>query len=71
MNSNLLTKDCQVIFYLEQFHDVFSLAEGERGETSLVEMTTDTEDSVPKKQATHQMSFAVRHNVALQLQKML
>ena len=56
---------------LEGFHDVFSLAEGERGETNLVEMEIDTGDSVPKKQAARQMPFAVRHDVALHLQKML
>ena len=36
---------------LEDFHDVFNLAEGERGETSLVEMEIDTGDAVPKKQS--------------------
>ena len=38
INSNLSTKDCQqALSFLEEFHGVFSLAEGERGETNLVE----------------------------------
>ena len=71
MNSNLSTKECQRVCSFWRFHDVFSLAEGERGETNLVEMEIDTGDSVPKKQAARQMPFAVRHDVALHLQKML
>ena len=72
VNSNLSTKKCQqVLSFLEGFHDVFSLAEGERGETNLVEMEIDTGDSVPKKQAARQMLFAVWHDMALHLQKML
>ena len=38
INSKLSTKECQqVLSFLEEFHDVFSLAEGERGETNLME----------------------------------
>ena len=56
---------------MEEFNDVFSLTEGERGETNLVEMEIDTGDSRPKKQAARRMPFAVRNDVALHLQKML
>ena len=34
--------------FLMSHHEVFSLEEGERGETSLTEMTIDTGDSLPQ-----------------------
>jgi len=57
--------------FLEEFQDIFSLAEGERGETDLVEMNIDTKDFEHKKQAACQLPLAVRHGVALHMQKML
>jgi len=72
VNCTLSTKERQqVLAFLEEFHDVFSVTEGERGETSLVEMEIDTGDSRLKKQAAWRMPFAVRNDVALHLQKML
>ena len=51
-SSNLTTKKHQqVLSFLEDYHDVFSLSNGDRGETltDLVEMTIETGDAVPKK----------------------
>ena len=56
-------------FLLERHQD-FSLEDGERGETSLVEMHIDTGDSSPRKQPVHRIPFAVRQEVATQLHKM-
>jgi len=36
--------------FLTDHHDVFSLEEGERGETDLVSMEIDTKGAIPKKQ---------------------
>ena len=72
VNSNLTTKEQQqMLSFLKDYHDVFSLDDGDRGETDLVEMTIETGDAVPKKQAARRTPFAVRHEVAVQLQKML
>ena len=66
------TKEHQeVLSFLENFNNVFSLSEGERGETNLVEMTIETGDAVSKKQAVRRTPFAVRHEIAVQLQRML
>ena len=56
-------------FLLERHQD-FSLEDGERGETSLVEMHIDTGDSSPRKQPVRRIPFAVRQEVATQLRKM-
>ena len=70
--SNLTTKEHQqVLSLLENYNDVFSLGEGDRGETDLVEMTIETGDAVPKKQAVRRTPFAVRHKIVVQLQRML
>ena len=55
---------------LEEYHDVFSLEEGERGETDLVELHIDTGDALPKKQPVRRVPFAVRHEIARQLKEM-
>ena len=47
--------------------DVFSLEEGE-GETDLIEMEIDTGDAAPKRQSAWRMPFAVRQEVAKQMQ---
>ena len=52
-------KQCEIISLLERYHDVFSLTEGERGETDLVEMSIDTGDAVPRRQASRRILFAV------------
>ena len=65
------TKECQqVLSFLEQYHDIFSLTESEREETDLVEMTIETGDATPKKQAARRLPFAVRKEVARQLENM-
>ena len=72
VNSNLTTKEHQqMLSFLKDYHDVFSLDDGDRGETDLVDMTIETGDAVPKKQAAHRAPFTVRHKVAVQFQKML
>ena len=69
--SNLTTKEHQQVLFLETFNDVFSLSDSDRGETDLMEMTIETGDAVPKKQAVRRTPFAVRHEIAVQLQRML
>ena len=56
--------------FLITYHHVFSLENGERGETDIVQMEIDTGDSYPKRQAPRQMPFAVREEVARQLNEM-
>ena len=46
------------------FHDVFSLEEGEQGETSLVEFEIDTGESIPKKQPAHRVPYSARQEIA-------
>ena len=55
---------------IQNHHEVFVLEEGERGQTDLVEMEIDTGDSCPIKQPARGMPFAVRREVARQVQKM-
>ena len=56
--------------FLADYHDVFSLEEGEGGKTDLVCMEVNTGDNSPKKQPPRRMSFAVRQDVAKQLKNM-
>ena len=51
-------------------HQAFSIEDGKRGETDLVEMEIDTGESSPKSQKPRRMPFAVRQEVARQLKKM-
>ena len=60
----------KLISLLEEYHDVFSLEEGERGETDLVQLHIDTGDAQPQTQAACRIPFAVRREVARQLQQM-
>ena len=46
---------------LEEYNATFSLEDGERGETDLVEMEIDTRDAKQKRQRIRRMPFAVRH----------
>ena len=50
-----------------EHNTVFSLEEGERGETDLVEFFIDTGDTPPLRQRPRRMPFAVREEVARQL----
>ena len=60
----------QLMSLLEEYHDVFSLEEGERGETDWVEMNIDTGDATPIRQAPRRTPFAVRCEVARHLEQM-
>ena len=60
----------QLLTYLADHHHMFSLEEGERGETGLVQMEIDTGDARPKKQQVRRMPPAVRQEVTRQLEKM-
>ena len=59
-----------LLSFLADHHQAFCLEENERGETSLVQLQIDTEDAAPKKHAPRRMPFAVRQEVARQLQQM-
>lgn len=56
--------------FLMDHHQAFSMEEGERGETDLVEMEIDTEGSSPKSQRPRRMPFAVRQEISRQLKMM-
>ena len=60
----------QLIKVLAEHHSMFSLEEGERGETSLAEFAINTGDSTPKKQAACRIPYAARQEIASQLEKM-
>ena len=51
-------------------HQAFSVEDGERGETDLVQMEIDTGDSAPVKQPVRRMPLSVRQEVARQLRDM-
>ena len=71
-DKNKLTPGGQETFkqFLVDNHLAFSLENGEKGETDLVEMHIDTGEAVPKKSAPRRMPFAVRREVASQVKKM-
>ena len=52
------------------YHDVFSLEEGDRGETDLLKLVVDTGDSTPLKQGPRRVPFAARKEIAQQLRTM-
>ena len=56
--------------FLAQYHMVFSLQDGERGETGLVTMSIDTGDASPCRQPPRRMPFVVRQEVTKQLRDM-
>ena len=60
----------QLRTFLVNNHTVFSLDEGERGETSLVTVDIDTGDASPRKQPPRRMPFMAREEVARQLKCM-
>jgi len=53
-----------------EYHDIFSLEEGERGETDWIKFKINTGDEPLRNQAVRKVPFAVRHEVANQLEKM-
>ena len=56
--------------FLIGYHHVFSLEDGERGETDLVQMAINTGAASPKKQPTRRIPFTLRQEVARQLDQM-
>ncbi len=55
---------------LSENHQAFCIDDDERGETDLVQLHIHTGDAAPKKQPVRRMPFAVRREVARQLQAM-
>ena len=55
---------------LEEYHEVFSLGKEDRGETDLIELHIDTGDAVPWKYPVRRVPFAVRDEIARNLQEM-
>ena len=55
---------------LEDYHDVFSLSKEDRGETNLIELNIDTGDATPRKYPVRRVPFAVRDEIARNLQEM-
>ena len=62
-------KDKLLQFLLEN-HQVFTLDEGERGETNLVQITIDTREAQPKQVPPHRAPLAARQEIAIQLKQM-
>ena len=60
----------QLLQLLLSNHDVFALTEGERGETDLLQMQIDTGNSLPRYQPARCTPFAVREEIARQLNQM-
>ena len=60
------TQTAEFETFLGQYHDVFSLEDGERGETDLTEMVIETGDSPPQRVPARRMPLAVRREVARQ-----
>ena len=54
----------------EEYHEVFSLSKEDRGETDLIELHIDTGDAMPRKYPVRQVPFAVREEIARNLQEM-
>ena len=68
---NLLQQDRTKLYSsLCEYHDVFVLEEGERGETALVQMEIDTGDARPKHQPVRRTPFTARQEIARQLKQM-
>ena len=60
----------QLLGLLQEFHDVFSLEKGERGETNLLELHIKTGEAEPRKQPVRRVPFAVRKEIARHLKQM-
>ena len=55
---------------LRKYHNVFSLEDGERGETDMTEVHIETREATPRRQPIRRIPQAVRQEVATQLQQM-
>ena len=60
----------ELLNFLTEHHNVFALEEYERGETDLVEMEIDTSDAHPRRCAPRRVPFALREEVARQIDHM-
>ena len=60
----------QLCALLEEYHNVFSLGKEDRGETELIELHIDTGDAMPRKYPVRRVPFAVREELARNLQEM-
>ncbi len=60
----------ELLDLLEDYHDVFCLEEGERGETDLVQLHIETGDAPPRKYPVRRVPFAVRQEIARLLNDM-
>ena len=60
----------QLVGLLQEQHAAFSLEEGERGETDLIEMEISTGEAELMKQPVRRMPHIVRQEVARQLREM-
>ena len=60
----------QLVSLLQKYHDCFSLADNERGQTDLVQFEIDTGAATPCKQRARRMPAAVKEEVSSQLRKM-
>ena len=60
----------KLLLLLEEYHDVFSLEDSERGETDVIEVHIDTCGAPPQAQPVRRIPFAVHQEVVRQLQQM-
>lgn len=60
----------KLLLLLEEYHDMFSLEDSERGQTDVIEVHIDTGDAPLQVQPVHRIPFAVLQEVARQLQQM-
>ena len=60
----------QLLTLLMKHHSVFSLKDGERGETDMTEVHIETGEAIPRRQPLRRIPHAVRQEVAKQLQQM-
>ena len=64
-----IEKDTLLAFLVDHHH-AFSLEDGERGETNLIQMEIETGDAYPKRQPARRLPFALRQEVSRQLREM-
>ena len=66
LDNSALSPDQQekLLPLLEVFHDVFSLENGDRGETDVIQVQIATDGAPPRAQPVRCVPFAVRQEVA-------
>ena len=55
--------------FIGSYHHVFSLEDGERGETDLVQMEINTGDAAPRKQPPRRVPFTLRQEILDKMQR--